>query len=479
MDTDLFQVTFLFPETHVIAYSDNFLGEVPIYALLRVAGFEMQTAYQCWMIITWILNFLVCAWVVLKLTGDYTAAWIGAFVFAFALPVYDQSVHAQVISRYAIPLVFYFFVRFVRRGRPLFLLFALLSLVWQFYNSIYLGFLTSMALFFFLPALLIVFRNEIRFKTFFSFKAILTQIFILGISGLFLFKLMKPYVDQAEKVQRPDHALIVESLPHWNSYLLASPNSKTWNVLSTVPKGMQNFWNHYLFPGLLPVLCFVALLISVVSYLIKRRKESPDENMKLGLVWVLVLFGLFLITLRLPRHSFYELILFLPGFGAMRDLCRVINVELFFLGIITSWAIFYGLRMIKGAGAKYVVSFLLICFVIFENRYDFDTMPSYSKMESEKRISTLVNKILSKPNLGVCKAVVYMPSVNSVPAAAACQLDGMLACQRLGLKTVNGYTSTCPYMYCNFALNINLDGLKEWFGRKNLPVDSTQFVFVH
>jgi hypothetical protein len=476
-DVNFWSATFLFPEPKVIAYSDNFLGELPLYAMLRISGLEMQSAYQGWMLITLALNFLVCAWVLFKMTGDSIAACIGAFIFAFALPVYDQSIHSQLISRYAIPLIFYFFIRFIRRENPLFLLAALLSFVWQFYNSIYLGFLTTLAFFFFLPSFLVIFRKTIRFNHFFSAKAIIAEILITGFAGVLLYVMMAPYIDQAKHLPPPDHGLVFDSLPHWKSYLLTSANSKTWKVLSVVPPGLQNFWNHLIFPGLFPIMSVFALIVFIAREFFEKKVHELDEYMKFGIVWMITLFGLFLITLHLPRYSFYELIFWLPGFGAMRDLCRVINVELFLFGTIAALAVGYWHKTAKSGLAKYVIGFVFLGAVIYENRYDFASMPTYSKKESEQRITTLADKILSMPNLENAEAVVYMPFIN--PKSASLQLDGMLACQRLGLKTVNGYTSTCPYMYCNFAEHLDLAGLKEWFGRKNLSVDSVRFIFVH
>ena len=149
-----------YPFQQVTAFSDNLLGSVIFYVPWRVLGFDRETAFQLWIILGYALNYLSAAWVLRKMSLKPVAAGLGAFFFAFGLPMLAQEGHVQLLYRFCIPLASYALFSYDAnpRLRTLVLLFALV--VWQFLMSIYLGvFLVMLLIFLLLIALVILPRR--------------------------------------------------------------------------------------------------------------------------------------------------------------------------------------------------------------------------------------------------------------------------------------------------------------------------------
>ena len=71
--------------------------------------------------------------------------------------------------------------------------------------------------------------------------------------------------------------------------------------------------------------------------------------------------------------------------------------------------------------------------------------------------------------------VSYEPSEKS-DNAINYQIDAMLTAQKYGLKTVNGYTATCPGDFGMFWNEINEESRNFWLNGKNLGVDTLYVV---
>jgi hypothetical protein len=465
---------FMYPEKNVITFSDNFLGELPFYAFFRKIGCDRETAYQCWMLVCFMLNFIVCAWVLVKLGCSRLSALIGAYVFAFALPVFDQSYHSQMMSRYAMPLAFYFFIVFFEKAKPLHYLAFLLSIVWQFYNSIYLGFMLSLGIFCF-AVFYIWFRyKDISFKSLFTTKKSVQYALFTLLALLPLYVLMHPYVERAIPGYLPEHDLVMLTVPRLASYFLTSPYALSWLSLNNHNAGFMYYWNHYLYPGGLTYLAAAALVL-IILWRKFKTKIALTPWMILSAAFLCGLGLLIIFTINLKGKSVYEGIFLLPGFKSMRDICRVVNVELFFWAALVAFAVNYALSYVR-LPVRYVLSVLLFAGIVLDNRYDLKNAMTYSKTESQIQCGRLMEKIEKMRGGKDYEAVIYMPDENG--DHNICHLDAMLACQALGIPTVNAYTGNSPAAYIVFRINHNMAGLREWFNQVKLPIDSTRFLIV-
>ncbi|MCK5439306.1 MAG: hypothetical protein KAI97_05150 [Gemmatimonadetes bacterium] len=90
-----------FPATGVTAYTDLLLGVAPLYWVWRWLGAEPDTAYQCWMLVCWSLNY-VAFYLVLRrsLATSVLASAVGAWFFAFASPRMAGVMHQQLVIQF-------------------------------------------------------------------------------------------------------------------------------------------------------------------------------------------------------------------------------------------------------------------------------------------------------------------------------------------------------------------------------------------
>ncbi len=477
-DASFWNAPFNYPEPNIMAYSDSFLGQLPFYAFFRVLGFNRESAYQCWLISAYLLNFFVCAWVCFKLSGNKTASIVGAYIFAFGTSILDQSNHTQMTARYPIALAFYFLILFLRQQRHRWFLLFLGSMLLLFLNSIYLGFLLSLGLVPFGIGYLLVYRKELSFRAFFRPKQLLLcGIYLLGF-GLLMHAYFLPYIKHSALGNfSPNREDVFESLPRLTSYLMTSKEAASWQSLWTHPDGLKNFYNHFLFPGGMVMLSM--LLLVVVSFWRRFFTKSPVSapQLKLARLFLFSFVCLLLLTVRSRYLMLYKYVYPIPGFGVMRDLCRVVNIEFFLYALIAALFSAYFLSKITKTWVRMVISSLLLFLLFFDLHYDYEMAGTYSKAETQHDCRALADKIKQTPAYNTYEAVAFMPEKDD-RFTFIIHLDAMLACQDLGIKTVNSYTGTCPGSYCHFASMHSMDGLKEWFSSVHLALDSTRILIV-
>src|SRR5262249_51208263 len=99
-DASLWSADFFYPHSLTIAFSDNFLGNAFVYALLRALGFAREDAFRLWYVIGFVVNFSAADYVLVRLGYSRLASAFGAFLFTFGLPVMAQESHAQLVYRF-------------------------------------------------------------------------------------------------------------------------------------------------------------------------------------------------------------------------------------------------------------------------------------------------------------------------------------------------------------------------------------------
>ncbi|MFZ5551720.1 MAG: hypothetical protein ACOZCO_01290 [Bacteroidota bacterium] len=443
---------FMFPQEKNIALSDNLLGTLPVYSFFRMLGTDKETAFQWWFVTMFVFNFFAAWFSLYKITGNKTGAALGAFVFAFSMPVIAQINHVQLLPRFAIPLCFYFLIYFLRTLHPLHFAGFVLMLTWQFYCGMYLGFLLLLAIVFFLfiaAFLLIPWKKLFRQDYRFWLKITGLTVFAL----LVIYPLAGPYLETVSQIGYRDFEKeIVPGLPRVLSHFYSVNDSILWNSLSTTGDYLPYPWEHRIFAGAISWLCLA--VITIMAF--KARKT---ENGKLMIVFVLTLFLLGLISLFAFGDTLYKLVLYFPGFGSMRILTRIIFVMLFFFSAAIAFSFLlleekFHLQRNVVLGASVIAALL----VVADQYVSEKSYMRFSKAEAQQQIAFTQSKIALaiQPRH---KIVALMPretaDVNHL------QLDAMLACQEMDLKCVNGYASSAPGSFglfwwkpCNEHLDI-------------------------
>jgi hypothetical protein len=459
---------FIHPEPQVITYSDNLLGSAPFYALFRIIGCDRETAFQCWFLLMIVLAYTCCYFFLKFLFKNKAAAVIGALVFAFSLALQSQIAHAQTMPRFAIPLAFWSALLYQRELKPKYFFAAIMLLVYQIYCGIYLGLMLS------IPVAVLLACSLFRIRKYNvlieSWKWWLQMAGSGVIALLTLYPLLKPYLERAKQMGMHPYNEVMQSIPTLRSFFYSRPGSLLWEPLNNTGAKYQFPWDHQIFPGGIAMISLIVFLgFCAWIMFIRNKKQIPDEHeTELKILFVVTLVT-FLCFIRFQGTSLYQYIYALPGFGSMRALQRIINIELIFFAVA---AAFCSKWLFEKFQRKSMLTFgLMVLLFIADNHLDHSSMTVYSKNESKRRIENWASRMKGLPE----GSVVSVEADTVVADVNGFQLDAMLAAQSHGLKSINGYSSKAPDNYWQFWSSPNAESRMIWLREKK---DTTMKVFV-
>lgn len=460
---------FMYPEPNVIAYSDNLLGTLPLYAIFRAGGLDVFRSFQLWFVLMCILNYL-CAYYFFRVAfKDKFAAVLGAFVFAFSLSLFSQITHAQLFPRFPIPLAFLFAFQFGKSAKPGFLGLTLITVVYQFYCGVYLGFFLAISIGIYLVSFVFSkdFRKSIALRSNWWLK-------VAGYSmvcGTLLLILLMPYYQDKKEFSPEAYLDIFHTIPSLDSYTYAFPGSLLWSSLNNRPEGSLFYWDHEIFPGIISIAAIILVWVWFPT-----RRFHPRLRLSIGSAtgrfFATAAITIFLF-MRFGDYSAFKVIHHLPGFSSLRSITRIINLNLVFLG--GSVAFVFSLIKWPNRSVR-VFSFILVFMILLADNfvlkeYIYKTNASALKDRSESLYRTL-------KNLPSGALVSYEPDTLIGPAQLY-QLDAMLAGQKAELTLINAYTGSSPKDYFYYWNNPNSRNRNLWLKDKKLNYDSIYIVNEH
>ena len=460
---------FMYPEPAVISYSDNLLGTAPFYAMFRWL-FDRETSYQLWFVLMTLFNF-ISAYLFLKIVfKDKDSAVVGALVFAISMVLYGQVSHAQTFVRFPIPIAFLFCFLFLKDLKPVYFFGIVFTVVYQIYCGIYLGF------FLLIPVAIFVFIIlGVKWKTVLrkikEWRWLVKMIGVIILNGLFLAPLLLPYLKRSTALNPYTYDHIFSSLPTVESFLFSPTNSLLWSFLNETAKDYGDYWDHYLFVGGIAVFSMIFFFSSQLKKIFKGKADYLSTNNIGFFIFSIVGLTTFLLFIRTSEFSFYRIIYSIPGFTSLRSLTRIINVELIFF----AFAVAYFTRIVLQKYKRYsslIFSLIIVLFLV-DNYIPFTSFNRTSKLESQVRINGLVEKMEKFPKGSV---VSYEPFKNEEVNIYS-QIDAMIAAQSLGLKSINGYSATAPYVYDKFWGKMDEESRMEWLKFKKM--DSLTVYVIH
>lgn len=461
--TEYWNAGFFFPALETIAYSDNLLGASPIYSFARMIGWSREGAFQFWILVVTILNFIAAYLLFFRMSRTAVGSALGAFVYAFSLVLFSQMYHVQTMPRFAIPLMLLFFYNFHKKGKGLSLVAGVWMLVWQFWCGIYLGFFTLfVGVSYILCSLPFYCKNYLQLLQ--RWKSLLFVGVNLIMSVLAMLKLMAPYMRRAEFSIPYTQERIMATVPQLGSYFYSTDDAFLWGVLSGVGDDWEWAYTQTLFIGGIALLsictCFFLLLKSDFRRLVLRGEVFP---------FVITAFLSLIFFMKWGDFSLYTLLIDLPGFGALRSLDRMINVQLLFAGMALVGVLYYWRKYTR----KWWV-FGILLFAIGLDNYQVNVEAvTFAKQEAQERVMKVSKQL---ENLDKNAVVAYQPDSLTEPAIFY-QLDAMLATQEHGLKSVNGYSATSPYGFDLFWRELNDAGRRKWMEMSG--ADTTHVVVIH
>ena len=462
---------FFYPFERVLAFSDNHFGSGWAYVLFRLLNLPREEAYLGWFLVGSVLNFWACWWALRQLGFSVVGAATGAFVFAFGLPALHKESHAQLIYRFAVPLAFAAWYRFLTLPSATRLAQVILFCGLQFLCSIYMG----IFLVYLLSAWLAVYlaartgavvsqrlsSSTSPHSTGSTLKAWIKQAnrfhdlnkrniwYVIGacIVLLLTFLMLRRYqlVALDYRFVRPPEELM-SMLPRLGSYLLADQSVLTsWLGRQVADVPMRH--EQQMFAGLGVWLVAVVGLLSAWFF----RSTLTKELGQLTRISSLALLLLVAASLLVKGHSFYLFLAQLPGVGAIRAVSRIALVMLLPMAIIVAagtdslirvWSSFWSGPQTRDQSVQVSLFLLaLIGLLTLESLY---FQPHHTPMQSWRaRRDKLEALITPPPSKG---AVLFVTQPKAEPFFMT-EIDAMIYAQDHHLATLNGYSGNTPPGY--------------------------------
>jgi hypothetical protein len=416
---------FFYPLTKTILFSDNHWGDGLIYSYFRFFDATPIDSFAYWFFVGFILNYWSAFYVLRKFELSQLAAAIGAFLFTFGLPVIAQDGHCQLIYRLFVPLAILAFHNYTKSRNFYYLTLTLLMFSLQLLTSVYNGIFLAYFLFFWATIeLRIIPLNRIR--NFLPQEYCLRKSLpVLALAIITLLVFAFPYF-AVKNLYHFGRSLFETSLmmPRIQSYFLGD-RSNLWFSDLAIFSQIPTRWEHQMFIGI------GALIALFFLFLHKGFIEKNSLTQKFIYTLSLMIF----VTLFLEGFSlFYFFALTVPGTSAIRAVSREILVMLFPLSYLVGFTIDKirgtSFATLSSSAVVFIICFLVVIDPIFANK------SIASRKEWEARLDLLQSKF-STP---LDKSSIISVSSKTIHY----EIDAMLLAQKLGIKTINGYSGNYP-----------------------------------
>jgi hypothetical protein len=456
---------FMYPVKNVIAFSDNMLGSMPIYALARALGFERDSAFQVWFIILFALNYLLCYFALLKWFGNPVTCAVAAFAVAFGIFNVGQIYHGQVFPRFIIPFLFYWLWSWLQSGKSRYLWLFSLGTVYQFYCGIYLGFFVLYTTLFIVVAHSLVYRNYNWFNSLADARKAVSSAAAIVLAAVLMIPLMWPYLKAAEYTGMRDYEGVFPSIPRVISYFFSTPTSiwAGW-LYEHSDYAFEQWWLHHLFPG--AVLWSGVLLAAVM--MISRKLSSAQRRHGRFLFVAFLLSTVF--CLNINESSLYRVIYEIPGFASMRALIRIINTQVVLMALL----FVFGFNALVHIYPRVKTALLILpVLVVADNFFGIDyRIIRHDKQASRNQIDSVRQLIGKNMAEGKVYAVSLPDSVKGNHSKTIHHhISVMLAAQDLGVKCLNGYSGSYPENYMDFFDLTDEKTLQIYLAHMGVPRD--------
>lgn len=414
-----------YPHGNVLAYSDNLLGTLPIYAALRALHCSEMTAFDAWVVIMSISNFAAMYAFLRAVDQSRIGAALGGFVFAFSMPRGEQLNHVQLLPHCFTPLCFYFLAR-LRTLRPSAVWGAAVCAVLQLYAAVYLGWFLGLALGICAMVTVIIafasrsFRDSVMFG--------LRRLWVHGVVAMAfgtvtLLPLVIHYARAQAEVSGRIFSDMIGMLPRPQSYFLPADYTRVHTLLLELKATLPSSHEQVMFAGFLVLLSAVVQLV----VLARRGRKMAEHWLQCSLlaVWVFTVIA----TLWVDGSLWHYLYRVIPGAGGIRAVSRIVLLQLLPLGAAAAW----GATWIQNRYGLVAVT-VLAALVVFENagaaNYNFTVAEHASR----------VHRVEVELSAQKCTDFVLIGNED----AYKIQLDALWASLETQTPTLNGFSGNTP-----------------------------------
>ena len=461
----LWSPPFFYPQKNVLAYSENFMGELPLYALFRLVAPPVH-AYQLLVILLPLLCFAAMLVLLRRLGVRPLLAALGAFWFAFSMPRAAQVGHLQLLPAFYAPLTLLALQAMVASPHRARLLVLLALLYLQLLASIHLGWLLIFSLLLLVPLLLLFDAPGRRRMTLFCRRHLVSIALSLLAWLAVIYLTFRPYAQAGAQLGLRDWPTVELFLPRWKSWLSAPPGSWYTRRLDFFPPGTPVVWEHHLFAGLV----FIALALFAAGYLLRRRAEARQQPPLALACWGTGL-ALVALSLYLPRFALhggrlvkiesgwslwwavYHLV---PGAAGIRAVGRISIVVYLTLAVAVCCALEAAARRsrLRRPVQAAVLSLLLAAAVVEQVQSRLPAFPSGRFTADVAALRARMPRGCKMAYVTLCPAKGFLLS----------QLEPMWLGLEAGVPVINGYSGNFPPGYPDPAVDATPQALRRWSG---------------
>jgi hypothetical protein len=456
---------FYYPARNALTYTENMMGILPIYALLRL-GWDPTTSHQLLAILLCLLDYAAML-LVLRQLGvlPALAAW-GAFFFAFGTPRLWQLGHIQLLPVFYAPLSLLMIERLVTAPSRSRVAILLLLVYLQLLSGIYLGWFLLLTLGILLPLRLAWDRDGRGRLADFCRRSWPSLALSLACWAAASYLTFRPYLAASLEFGARPWRDVLLFLPRIRSWFTAPPGGWYEPILPGFSPDVFGVSEHFLFPGM------VLLALGLVSAGYTLRLSRPERRRQALLVacWLLAAV-LFALSLVLPRVALDHLRLvrfypgislwwfvfnYVPGAGAIRAVGRI-SIFIYLVAVV---AVCYGAdaairrSRLRTAARGGLLAALLIAGVA--EQY-IAGLPNFPKQSFLGQVAEVRSRIPSG-----CR-VLYVTQGSHQPYPTW-QLVAMWAGLEANLPVVNGYSGNTPPHYPGVISTMTAAELRAWSG---------------
>lgn len=439
-----------YPAPGTTRTSDAHLGMLPFYSALRICGLSPEDAFQGYFVIPFLLNYAAAVWGIRRLGFGPVAATIGAYVFAFPLPLAGQLAHVQLFPRFMVPPAVVFGWEFLREPKSWRAWAVVASVVGQTYLAIYIGYFLCLLL----AAGLIVgtvlclrslpWRELVRPGR----KTWASRIAAVGVGALVLTPLLANHARagggasvEAIRDLAPKPAAWITPPMH----AAAFPELADKTQLGTLQAGEQQ-----VLPGLLAL---AALPLGLVCVGWRGPLTGTRATVAVAACSALAL-GFFIT--RFEDRWFYEPVAHLPGAGGIRAISRAVLVLEFPLGLVLG-ACAGGLVWAVGQLSRALAAVVALVAVgtVAADHWLVPTPPPLPPKGDLWWPMRNPKEVVVRRQSGISEAIRQHPApkllfvfpsygAGSVGGSYGVQPEAMRAAQDAGIPCVNGWSGYTP-----------------------------------
>jgi hypothetical protein len=434
-----------YPYPNTLLFSETHAGVAWIYAGLRAIGFNEYAAYTGWFCIGYALTFLTALYALRRMGLRPISATIGAVLFAFNLPMIEQAPHSQLVYRCGVPGAMVYLWSGLRDRSLRDLIVSANWLLFQILVGVYLGVLLFLLMACFVVAWLLLDRRTIPtvlqewrpaslIAQFRLSDIARTLLFVSLFAAVIILLAQYARVSKGHGFDR-NWSEIATMLPQFGSYFILD-RLPYWESASRMFKASVEssmLHEHHMFFGIGSLILAFLGLLAVGLDRDFRTRAVPLVSMVSALLILIVL------TLRIGDFSFYVLIASLPGFSSVRAVTRIVLIMAFPIAVMAAFGVEFLLRQRRNLIGVIVIS-SVFAFTGFEVASSTKVTTSFATLEN--RISPIVEQARIARGDRPSPILAFNGAMEE--PIWAIELDAMLAAQRLGWRTFNGYSGFLP-----------------------------------